>query len=152
MDVTGTQMQHVPYSQMSQGMNDLFSGRTEINFGPMGSSIGNIRAGKLRALALSGPARSKLLPDVPTLAEVGVKMPEESSWYGFFAPKGTPKAIIDKVNRDVAAVIDQPDMREREVQLGYRYIGGPPDKLGAFLKSEIAKWDALAKKGAFGPR
>jgi tripartite-type tricarboxylate transporter receptor subunit TctC len=152
MDVTGTVMQHVPYSQMSQGMNDLFSGRTEINFGPMGSSIGNIRAGKLRALALSGPARSKLLPDVPTLTEVGVKMPEESSWYGFFAPKGTPKAIIDKVNKDIATIIDQPDMREREVQLGYRYIGGPPEKLGAFLKSEIAKWDALAKKGAFGPR
>ena len=149
MDVTGTRMQHVPYSQMSQGMNDLMSGRTEINFGPMGSSIGNIRAGSMRALALSGPARSKLLPEVPTLVEIGVKMPEESSWYGFFAPKGTPKPIIDKINRDLQAVIDMPDMREREVQLGYRFIGGSPEKLGAHLKSEIAKWDALDKKGAF---
>jgi tripartite-type tricarboxylate transporter receptor subunit TctC len=149
MDVTGTRMQHVPYSQMSQGINDLLSGRTEISFGPMGSSIGNIRAGKMRALALSGPVRAKLLPDVPTLTEIGIKMSEESSWYGFFAPKGTPKAIIDKVNRDVQAVIDMPDMREREAQLGYRYIGGSPEKLAAFLRAEIAKWDALAKKGAF---
>jgi tripartite-type tricarboxylate transporter receptor subunit TctC len=149
MDVTGTVMQHVPYSQMSQGMNDLISGRTEISFGPMGSSVPNIRSGKMRALAISGLDRAKLLPDIPTLTEVGVKMSEESSWYGFFAPKGTPKAIIDKINKDVQAVIDMPDMREREGQLGYRYFGGPPEKLGAFVKSEIAKWDALAKKGAF---
>jgi tripartite-type tricarboxylate transporter receptor subunit TctC len=149
MDVTGTKMQHVPYSQMSQGINDLITGRTEINFGPMGSSIANIRSGKLRALALSGPARAKLLPDVPTLTEVGIKMSEESSWYGFFAPKGTPKAIIDQVNRDIEKVLAMPDMKEREVQLGYRFIGGPPEKLGAHLKAEIAKWDRLAKKGAF---
>ena len=149
MDVTGTRMQHVPYSQMSQGMNDLLSGRTEINFGPMGSSIGNIRAGKMRALALSGPVRAKLLPDVPTLVEVGVKMPEESSWYGFFAPKGTPKAIIDKVNKDLHTILDMPDMKEREAQLGYRFIGGPPERFATFLKAEIAKWDGLAKKGAF---
>jgi len=149
MDVTGTRMQHVPYSQMSQGMNDLLSGRTEINFGPMGSSIGNIRSGKMRALALSGPVRAKLLPDVPTLVEVGVKMPEESSWYGFFAPKGTPKAIIDKVNKDLHTVLDMPDMKEREAQLGYRFIGGPPERFATFIKTEIAKWDGLAKKGAF---
>ncbi len=149
MDVTGTQMQHVPYSQMSQGMNDLISGRTEISFGPMGSSVPNIRSGKMRALAISGLDRAKLLPEIPTLTEVGVKMSEESSWYGFFAPKGTPKAIIEKINKDVQTVIDMPDMREREVALGYRYFGGSSEKLGSFLKAEIAKWDGLAKKGAF---
>jgi tripartite-type tricarboxylate transporter receptor subunit TctC len=149
MDVTGTVMQHVPYSQMSQGMNDLISGRTEISFGPMGSSVPNIRSGKMRALAISGLDRAKLLPEIPTLTEVGVKMSEESSWYGFSAPKGTPKAIIDKVNKDVQTVIDMPDMRERETALGYRYFGGTPEQLGAHVKAEIAKWDALAKKGAF---
>jgi tripartite-type tricarboxylate transporter receptor subunit TctC len=149
MDVTGTKMQHVPYSQMSQGMSDLMSGRTEVNFGPMGSSIANIRSGKMRALALNGPVRSKLLPDIPTLTEVGIKMGEESSWYGFFAPKGTPKPIIDRINRDLQTVIDMPEMRERETQLGYRYIGGPPEALAAYLKSDIAKWQALDKKGAF---
>ena len=77
MDVTGTVMQHVPYSQMSQGMNDLISGRTEISFGPMGSSVPNIRSGTMRALAISGLDRAKLLPEIPTLTEVGVKMSEE---------------------------------------------------------------------------
>jgi tripartite-type tricarboxylate transporter receptor subunit TctC len=151
-DVTGVKMQHVPYSQMAQGVNDVLSGRTEVWFGPMGSSLGNITSGKVRALALSGPVRSKLLPDIPTLTEVGIKMAEESSWYGFFAPKGTPKPIIDKVNRDLETVLAMPDMKEREVRLGYRFIGGPPDKLAAFVRAEIAKWDALAKKGAFEKR
>jgi tripartite-type tricarboxylate transporter receptor subunit TctC len=149
MDVTGTKMQHVPYSQMSQGMADLMSGRTEVNFGPMGSSIANIRSGKMRALALNGPVRSKLLPEIPTLTEVGIKMGEESSWYGFFAPKGTPKPIIDKINKDLQTVIDMPEMRERETQLGYRYIGGSPEVLAAYLKSDIAKWQTLDRKGAF---
>ena len=76
-------------------------------------------------------------------------MSEESSWYGFFAPKGTPKPIIDKINKDVQAVINMPDMREREAQLGYRYFGGPPEKLGAFVKSEIAKWAEVTKSPAF---
>ena len=149
MDVTGTQMQHVPYSQMSQGVADLISGRTEINFGPMGSSIANIRSGKMRALALNGPVRSKLLPDLPTLEELGVKMGQESSWYGFFAPKGTPPAIIAKINKDLQTVIDMPDMRERETQLGYRYFGGPPERLAAYVKDDIAKWQELEQKGAF---
>lgn len=149
MDVTGTKMQHVPYSQMSQGIADLMSGRTEVNFGPMGSSIANIRSGKMRALALNGPVRSKLLPDLPTLEELGVKMGQESSWYGFFAPKGTPKAIIDKINKDLQTVIDSPEMRQREIELGYRYFGGPPERLAAYLKADMAKWQALDKKGAF---
>jgi tripartite-type tricarboxylate transporter receptor subunit TctC len=149
-DVTGITMQHVPYSKMAQGVTDLISGRTEIWFGPMGSSLPNIRSEKVRALAVTGPARAKLLPEIPTMTELGIKMGEESSWYAFFAPKGTSKAIVNKVNRDLQKVIDMPDMREREVQLGYRFIGGPPEKLAAFVKSEIAKWEGLAKKGAFG--
>jgi tripartite-type tricarboxylate transporter receptor subunit TctC len=148
-DVVGIDMQHVPYSKLSQGITDLISGRTEVWFGPMGSSLPNINTGKVRALAVTGPRRAKLLPDVPTMTELGIKMGEESSWYGFFAPKGTPRAIIDKVNGDLQKVIDMPDMRERETQLGYRLIGGPPEKLEAFVRAEIAKWDALGKKGAF---
>ena len=90
-----------------------------------------------------------MLPELPTMLELGINMQDESSWYGFFAPKGTPKAIIDKINRDLQKVIDSPDMRERELQLGYRYMGGPPEKLAQHLKSEIAKWQELAKKDAF---
>ena len=149
-DVTGVNMQHVPYAQMSQTYADVFSGRIEVWFTTAGGSLPHIKSGKVRALAVNGPSRSKLLPDMPTLREVGVNMQDESSWYGFFAPKGTPKAIIDKVNRDLQAVIDTPEMRERELALGYRFIGGSPQKLGDHLKSEITKWETLAKKGAFG--
>ena len=150
-EVTGVKMQHVPYSQMSQTYADIFSGRTEIWFTTAGGSLPHVRSGKVRGLAVNGPSRSKLLPELPTMSEVGVPMKDESSWYGFFAPKGTPKAIVDKINRDLQTVIDMPDMRERELALGYRFIGGPPDKLAEHLKSEIAKWDDFAKKGAFNP-
>ncbi len=148
-DITGVKMQHVPYSQMSQTYADVFSGRTEIWFTTAGGSLPHVRSGKVRALAINGPARSKLLPDLPTMIELGINMKDESSWYGFFAPKGTPKAIVDKVNRDLQKVIDMPDMREKELALGYRFIGGPPDKLASYLKSEIAKWQELEKKGSF---
>jgi tripartite-type tricarboxylate transporter receptor subunit TctC len=149
MDVAGIKMQHVPYSQMSQAYADVFSGRTEIWFTTAGGSLPHIISGKVRALAVNGPSRTKLLPDIPTLAESGVNMKNESSWYGFFAPKGTPKPIIDKINRDLQTVIDRPDMREKELAFGYRFIGGPSEKLGEYLKSETEKWEALEKKGAF---
>jgi tripartite-type tricarboxylate transporter receptor subunit TctC len=149
MEVTGARMQHVPYSQMSQTYADIFSGRTEIWFTTAGGSLPHVRSGKVRALAVNGLTRSKLLPEMPTMTEVGVPMKDESSWYGFFAPKGTPKPIIDKINRGLQTVIDMPDMREKELALGYRFIGGSPEKLGEHLKSEIAKWEELAKKGAF---
>ena len=150
MDVTGTSMQHIPYAQMSQTYADIFSGRTEIWFTTAGGSLPHVKSGKVRALAVNGPVRSKLLPELPTMIELGINMKDESSWYGFFAPKGTPKAIIDKVNRDLQAVINSPDMRERELALGYRFLGGPPKVLEDHLKSEITKWETLAKKGAFG--
>jgi tripartite-type tricarboxylate transporter receptor subunit TctC len=149
MDVTGVKMQHVPYSQMAQSYSDIFSGRTEIWFTTAGGSLPHIRSGKVRALAVNGPSRSTLLPELPTMIELGINMKDESSWYGFFAPKGTPKAIIDKVNRDLQTVIDMPDMRDRELALGYRFIGGPPERLAGHLKSEIAKWQELEKKGMF---
>ncbi len=149
-EVTGVQMQHIPYAQMSQTYTDIFSGRTEVWFTTAGGSLPHVRSGKVRALAINGPARSKLLPEMPTMIELGINMKDESSWYGFFAPKGTPKAIIDKVNRDLQTVIDSPEMRERELALGYRFIGGPPQRLADYLQSEIVKWETLHKKGAFG--
>jgi len=147
-DTTGIKMQHVPYSQMSQAYSDIFSGRTEIWFTTAGGSLPHLRSGKVRGLAVNGSARTKLLPDLPTMKEAGVNMTDESSWYGFFAPKGTPKAIVDKINRDLQTVIDMPDMREKELALGYRFIGGPPAKLAEFLPQQIAKWENLAKTGS----
>jgi tripartite-type tricarboxylate transporter receptor subunit TctC len=150
-DVFGIKMQHVPYSQMSQGISDVLTGRTEIWFTTFSGPLPHIKSGAVRAFAVTGPKRAALLPDLPTFRELGIKMGEESSWYAFFAPKGTPKPILDKINRDLKKVLAMPDMKEREAQLGYRYIGGSPEELAAFVKAEIAKWDELAKKGSFTP-
>ena len=114
----------------------------------LGGSLGNIQAGKMRALAISGPARAQAVPDIPTFKEQGIEF-GESSWYALFAPKGTRKDIIAKVNADVERVLALPDVKAKAVTLGYRLAGGPPEQLATFLRDDIAKWAALAKAGAF---
>ena len=151
-DLAGVKLQHVPYSQYSQAVTDFMSGRTALWITTLGGAIGNIKAGKMRALAVSGLARAKQLPDVPTFKEMGVGFSDESSWYALFAPKGTSKDIIAKVNADMTRIIALPDVKEREATMGYRFIGGSPDKLAAFLKGEIAKWAEVAKSASLMPR
>ena len=95
---------------------------------------------------MSGRTRAEALRNIPTLKEQGVDMDEEASWYALFVPKGTPKEIVAKVNRDVERILALPDIKERGVTLGYRYAGGPPERLAAFLKYETDKWAVVAKK------
>jgi len=146
-DTVGLKLLHVPYTGFSQVTTDLVAGRLSLWFPTLGGSLGNIQGGKMRALAISGPARADALPDIPTFKELGIDF-GESSWYAFFAPKGTPKPIISKVNRDVERALALPDVREKGVTLGYRFVGGSPEQLGAFLNGEIAKWAELAKSGS----
>jgi len=144
--VTGIKLQHVPYpTGMSQAVTDIMTGRISLWLATLGGALGNVQSGKVRALAVSGQSRTEALPDIPTFKEQGVAMEEESSWFAFFAPKGTPREVIARVNRDVERILIQPDVKARGVTLGYRYIGGPPEKLSAFLKREIAKWAEVAK-------
>jgi len=151
--VAGIKLRHVPYQTgMSQAATDIMAGRISLWFSTLGGALGNVQAGKVRALAVSGHARSPALPEVPTLKEQGVAMEEESTWFAFFAPKGTPREIVDKVNRDVARVLAQPDVKARGVTLGYRFIGGLPEELAAFLKAETAKWAEVAKSADLAAR
>jgi tripartite-type tricarboxylate transporter receptor subunit TctC len=145
--IAGLKFQHVPYTGFSQVTTDLVAGRLALWMPTLGGSLGNIQAGKMRALAISGPARSQAVPDIPTFKEQGIEF-GESSWYALFAPKGTPKEIIAKINADVERVLALPDVKEKAVTLGYRYVGGPPARLDAFLKSEIAKWAEVAKSAS----
>jgi tripartite-type tricarboxylate transporter receptor subunit TctC len=147
-DLAGVKLQHVPYSQYSQSLTDFLSGRTALWITTLGGAIGNIKAGKMRALAVSGRTRAQQLPDVPTFQEMGVGFADESSWYALFAPKGTPKEIVAKVNTDMTRVIALPDVKEREATMGYRFIGGSPGELAAFLESGIAKWAEVAKSAS----
>jgi tripartite-type tricarboxylate transporter receptor subunit TctC len=147
-DLAGLKLQHVPYTAFSQATTDLISGRIALWIPTLGGSIGNIQAGKVRGLAISGPERAKALPEIPTFKELGISF-GESSWYALFAPRGTPAEIIGKVNGDVERILALSDVREKAVTLGYRLVGGAPRKLSEFLDSEIAKWAALARGGSF---
>jgi tripartite-type tricarboxylate transporter receptor subunit TctC len=147
-EVTGLKLQHVPYTTISQAVTDIIAGRISLWLATLGGHLGNIQAGKVRALAVSGATRAESLPEIPTFKESGVAFVEESTWFGVFVPKGTPKAAIAKLNADVTKVIGEPEMKARGVQLGFRFIGGSPEKLAALLNSEIAKWAEVAKTAA----
>jgi len=147
-DMTGLKLQHVPYTSVSQAASDVMAGRIFMWFATLGGHIGNIQAGKMRALAVSGRARFPPLPDVPTLKETGVPFVEETSWFGIYAPRGTPKDVVAQVNREVNRILAQPDMQEKGATLGFRLIGGPPEKLATMLQSEIGKWAEVAKSAA----
>jgi tripartite-type tricarboxylate transporter receptor subunit TctC len=147
-ELAGIKLQHVPYTSVSQAATDVISGRIAVFLPTLGGHLGNVAAGRMRALAVSGTARATQLPDVPTFNELGVRFVDETSWYALFAPKGTRADIIAKVNADVERILAMPDVKEKGGTLGYRYIGGPPEKLAAFLKSEIAKWADLAKSAS----
>src|SRR5262249_10867549 len=118
--LVGVKMQNVSYSSLGPATTDLMSGQVALFIPTLGGHLGNIKAGNLRALAVSGPARADQLPDVPTFKELGVPFIEETSWYGIFAPKGTPGEIVAKVNADVAAIIASSEMKERTAALGFR--------------------------------
>lgn len=146
-DTVGIKLQHVPYTGFAQTTTDLMAGRLALWMPTLGGSFGNIQSGKMRGLAISGPVRAENLPDLPTFKELGIEF-EESSWYAFFAPRGTPKDIIAKINRDVERVLAMDDVKVRCATLGFRIVGGTPERLAAFLKHEIARWAEFAKRGS----
>jgi tripartite-type tricarboxylate transporter receptor subunit TctC len=123
----------------------IVAGRISVWLATLGGHLGNIQSGRVRALAVSGPARAQSLPDVPTFAEQGVALVEESTWFGVFVPKGTSQPIVAKLNHDLEQVLREPAMQARAAQLGFRLIGGPPDALAALLQRETAKWAEVAK-------
>ena len=124
-ELAGIKLQHVPYASQPQAVTDIMSGRISLWITTLGGQIGNIRSGKVRALAVSGAARSELFPDVPTFKEQGIGFVDETSWYGFFAPKGTPKEVVAKVNRDVNRILDEPEMKQRTATMGFRIVRRP---------------------------
>jgi tripartite-type tricarboxylate transporter receptor subunit TctC len=145
-EVTGLNLEHVPYTSVAQAVTDIVAGRIAVWLATLGGHLGNIQSGRVRALAVSGPERAPSLPDVPTFREQGVALAEESTWFGIFVPKGTPEPIIAKLNSDVEQVLAQPAMQARAVQLGFRLMGGPPARLAGMLQNDIAKWAAVAKR------
>lgn len=150
--VTGIKMQHVPYTSFGAAVADVGAGRISVWLATLGGILGQVQAGKFRALAVSGPERAAELPNVPTFAELGVPYGNDTSWYALFAPAGTPPAIVAKINADTNRVLSDPDLKSRVTKLGFRLVGGSPEHLGTYLKNEIGKWAKIAKAGGIVPR
>lgn len=142
--LTRIEMTHVPYRGAGPAFTDLIAGRVDLFFGS-GISVEQVKAGKLRALAFSGTARSTALPDVPTVAEAGVPGFEVSSWYGLFVPAKTPAAIVANINAATLKALAEPNLRARLDELGYAIGGSTPGELAALLNSEINKWAPIIK-------
>ena len=137
---------HVPYKGTVPGVVDLMSGQVHMMFAIMQSSFPYVKAGKLRALAVSGAKRSQSAPDLPTIAESGVPGYEFTSWNGVHVTAGTSKAIIVKIHDDLLKVLAQPDVKERMFNLGMEVVGSTPEQLAALVNSDIAKWGKVIKE------
>jgi tripartite-type tricarboxylate transporter receptor subunit TctC len=142
---TGTQLLHVPYKGGGPAMTDLMAGHVDLLFASVLESSGNIKTGKLKGLAVTHAKRSPALPDVPTLAEAGVKNAESGSWIALLAPAGTPAAIVDKLAADVKAVVADPEVREKLIAQGAVPQSSTPAQLQALIDADRARYGKIIR-------
>jgi len=138
-------IRHVPYKGTADGVRDLVTGRVQSTVDSVSALLPFIRSGQLRVLGVADPARSTLLPDVPTIAEAGLPGYEVNAWVGLLAPAKTPREVIDLLNREVMAVLREPDVQKRLQEIGAHPVFGTPEDLGALVKSDIAKFATIIK-------
>lgn len=138
--MAGVKMTHIPYKGTALSIPDLMSGQVSILFDSIVSAMPHIKGGKLKTLGVSGAQRSTLVPDIPTIAESGLPGFASDTYFGVFAPAGTPRDIVTKLNADLNRVLAAPDFREKLAALGAETVGGDADKFAAQIRSETAKW------------
>jgi len=136
---------HVPYKGLPQAVTDLLGGRLQIVFGSPSSTLPAARDGKLRLLAVTTPKRSPALPEVPTIAESGVPGYEFTGWIGVLLPARTPEAIVNKLSREVARIVQLPELKQRFAADATESVCSTPEEYAAFLKAEIARWTRVAR-------
>ncbi len=142
---TGVKITHVPYKGGGPAMIDLLGGNIQLIFATAASAVGHIKSGKIRALAVTTLKRSPLVPDLPTVAETGLKGFEANNWYGVLVPAKTPRAIINRLNKDITTALMTPDIKELLFKQGLDSAPESPEAFGAYIKSEIAKWAKVIK-------
>ncbi len=142
--MTGVNMVHVPYRGGAPALTDLIGGQVQVMFDNVPTSAEHIRAGKLRALAVTSATRSEVLPDLPTVADF-VPGYEASAWYGIGAPKNTPAEIIDKLNKEINAILADPKSKARFADLGASLLPGSPADFGKLVAEETEKWGKVVK-------
>lgn len=143
--MTGTPMVHVPYKGTGPAMADLLGGQVQVLFSPINSAIPHIKSGKLRALAVASDTRVSYLPDVPTMQEAGLPGYKNDIWIALLAPAGTPKDVVDKLNREVNAMLRQSDVKEKLQAQGIEAVTASPGDLSTLIASDTAKWAKIIR-------
>ncbi len=143
--VTGIDMQHVPYNGSGPALADLVGGHVQLMFDSLPSSMSFIRSGKLKALGASSTKRLAVLPDVPTLIEAGVPDFDLTTWYGVWAPAGTPKDILARMNAEIVRLVVMPDMKEKLAGLGVEASAFTPEQFAAFNRTEYERWGRIVR-------
>lgn len=151
MKSTGTRAQFVPYKGGAQLMPDLTTGRVQLNFGPLSSGLAHVQSGKLRALAVLSEQRSALVPEVPTLAEAGVGIGALPTWQALLAPPGTPAELAERLSREFAALLQQPELRSALERQALVPEGSTPAALAATLSADAATWRRFVAEQQIAP-
>ena len=144
---TGTSGIHVPYKGGAPAQQDLIAGHVDASFQNVNAVVSHIRAGKMKALAVTGDQRSTVLPDVPTLSEAGIKEVNVSSWQGIAAPKGLPKDVKAKLHGEIVKALNAPDVSKKLTDQGFEIVGNTPDEFRKFLEQELQRWKTVIEKG-----
>ncbi len=150
-DMAGVQMTHVPYKSSVNALVDLMAGRVDVMFDNIPSALPHIRSGKLRALATTGAKRAQILPELPTIAELGLPGYEAGVWIGLLAPAGTPKPIITKLNVEGQKAVRTPDFVKRMGDLGYEVVGGTPEDMRAMIDAEVKRMHPIVRASGAKP-
>ena len=145
--LTGVDMVHVPYKGTALSIPDVANGNIAMLFDSLASVMPHVKAGNVRPLAVNAPQRSPLLPEVPTLAEAGLPAFDRYTWFGMFAPAGTPPEVVRRLQAEVAAALKAPDLRERFEAVGAEPVGSTPEQFVERIRSDSVKWSEVIKAG-----
>jgi len=144
--VTGAKLIHIPYKGVNLAMQDVLAGNVHLVFIGIPAAVPHIKAGKLRALALVAPQRSAALPEVPTVAEAGLRDFEVTTWYGVLAPAGTPRNVVSRLNAELGKIMHSPELKEKLAATGTEPLTSTPEEFADYIKREIAKWGEVVRK------
>jgi len=144
--MAGTKMTHIPYKGLAPALTELMAGEVQVMFSSAVAMLPQVKAGRLRAIAMTGGKRSAAIPDVPTVAESGLKGYETGSWYGVVAPAGTPTSAIDKLSSEIMRITKSPAITNKLVEEAVIPVGSTPAEFTAYIKSEIARWGKVIKQ------
>jgi tripartite-type tricarboxylate transporter receptor subunit TctC len=147
----GIDVPKIPYRSTPPAINDVIGGRVSFMFTDLATGLPQVKGGNLRALAVTTQERSAVVPELPSMKEAGLTDFDLTSWNGIFAPAGTPKEIVDKLNAELRAILAKPEVKARLAEMGFDAFSSTPEELEAFVKSELVKWTRLIKEAGIEP-